>query len=306
MKKKHLFTLFILLFYSFSLNLHGQINRHYQQYIEQYKEIAIEQMYKWKIPASITLAQGLLESGAGQSDLAVGGNNHFGIKCHDWKGKKVYRDDDEKNECFRSYNTVYDSFEDHSRFLSTGQRYKSLFSLRTTDYRGWANGLQTAGYATNPQYAQRLVNLIELYNLDRYDYAKSYDKFIVDHSKEQTGANSQLLHPIKIFNDNYYIYVRQGDTFRSISVEIGISYKKIARYNERSASDKLQPGEVIWLKKKQNKAPKEFKQQPHVVQSGESMYSISQKYGIRLKSLYKMNGLSPDHTLMVGDVLRVR
>ena len=148
-------------------------NQRYQQYVDQYKDCAIEQMLKWKIPASITLAQGILESGAGQSTLATQGNNHFGIKCHGWKGRTVYRDDDARNECFRAYDSPFDSYEDHSRFLATGQRYRSLFQLKLTDYRGWANGLKAAGYATNPQYAQRLIDIIQLYKLYQYDTARS-------------------------------------------------------------------------------------------------------------------------------------
>ena len=307
MRKKLIAALFATLLGTLTVGAQGQQSQRYLQYIEQYKDVAIEQMLRWKIPASITLAQGLLESGAGQSDLAVAGNNHFGIKCHGWEGRTVHRDDDARQECFRAYNTAYESFEDHSRFLASGQRYRGLFKLKTTDYEGWARGLKAAGYATNPQYAQRLINLIELYHLNQYDRAKSYDKFIVGHSKDQLAASQQqLLHAIHMFNKNYYLYARRGDTFRSIGEEIGISYKKIARYNERDKDDQLKVGEVVWLKKKQSKAPKTYKRQPHVVQSGESMYSIAQKYGIRLKSLYKLNHLTPDYNLKVGDVLRVR
>ena len=307
MRKKLIAALFATLLGTLTVGAQGQQSQRYLQYIEQYKDVAIEQMLRWKIPASITLAQGLLESGAGQSDLAVAGNNHFGIKCHGWEGRTVHRDDDARQECFRAYNSAYESFEDHSRFLASGQRYRGLFKLKTTDYEGWARGLKAAGYATNPQYAQRLINLIELYHLNQYDRAKSYDKFIVGHSKDQLAASQQqLLHAIHMFNKNYYLYARRGDTFRSIGEEIGVSYKKIARYNERDKDDQLKVGEVVWLKKKQSKAPKTYKHQPHVVQRGESMYSIAQKYGIRLKSLYRMNGLTPDYMLKVGDVLRVR
>ena len=310
MRKKLIAALFATLLGTLTVGAQGQQSQRYLQYIEQYKDVAIEQMLRWKIPASITLAQGLLESGAGQSDLAVAGNNHFGIKCHGWEGRTVHRDDDARQECFRAYNSAYESFEDHSRFLASGQRYRGLFKLKTTDYEGWARGLKAAGYATNPQYAQRLIDLIELYRLDRYDRMKSYDKSVVGHSKDrQEGASQQqqlLLHPIYMFNKNYYLYARRGDTFRSIGEEIGVSYKKIARYNERDKDDRLQVGEVVWLKKKQSKAPKTYKHQPHVVQRGESMYSIAQKYGIRLKSLYKLNHLTPDYNLKVGDVLRVR
>ena len=282
-----------------------QWNQRYQQYINQYKDIAIEQMLKWKIPASITLAQGLLESGAGSSELTRKGNNHFGIKCHGWEGRTTYHDDDRRNECFRAYDSPYDSYEDHSRFLATGKRYSGLFKLKLTDYRAWAKGLKAAGYATNPKYAQQLIDIIQLYKLYDYDKAKHYDKFIARHAKERTTPNRPL-HAIKIYNKNYYIIARQGDTFRLIGDEIGISYRKIARYNERSKDDPIKPGEIIWLKKKQKKAPKEYKDLRHYVRRGESMYDIAQKYGIRLKSLYKMNHLSPDYDLRVGDELRLR
>lgn len=280
-------------------------NQRYQQYVDQYKDIAIEQMQRWKIPASITLAQGLLESGAGQSELTRKGNNHFGIKCHGWGGAAVYHDDDQRNDCFRAYASAYDSFEDHSRFLSSGQRYQSLFKLKLTDYKGWAKGLKAAGYATNPQYADRLIDIIQCYKLYQYDNAKSYDKYLANHTKDHT-IGGQPLHPIKIYNKNYYIIARRGDTFRLIGEEIGVSYKKIAKYNERGKDDPIEEGEVIWLKKKQKKAAKEYKGRNHYVRPGESMYFIAQKYGIRLKSLYKMNHLSPDYELRVGDELRVR
>ena len=293
-----------------SLSLQGAMgqskwNQRYQQYIDQYKDIAIEQMLKWKIPASITLAQGLLESGAGNGRLATKANNHFGIKCHGWKGRTIYHDDDARGECFRSYSSAYESFEDHSRFLSSGQRYKGLFKLRLTDYQGWARGLKAAGYATNPRYASQLIDIIQLYRLYQYDKATGYDKFMSQHAKDHRVGGQQL-HPIKIYNKNYYIVAREGDTFRLIGEEINISYRKIARYNERDKNDPLKPGEIIWLKKKQKKAPKEYKDRLHYVRAGESMYSIAQKYGIRLKSLYKMNHLSPDYDLRIGDELRLR
>ena len=300
--KKLLLVLLLTLVIGYQASAQSRL---YQQYIERYRDIAIEQMLKWKVPASITLAQGLLESAAGQSSLATNGNNHFGIKCHGWTGRTIYRDDDRRNECFRAYGSAYESFEDHSRFLATGQRYKGLFSLKTTDYKGWARGLKAAGYATNPRYAQSLIDIIENYNLSQYDRAKSYDSFIVGHARD-TSSPSHPLHPIYIFNKNYYLYARQGDTFSSLADEIGISRRRLARYNERDKHDRLEPGEIIWLKKKQKKAPKEYKKVPHVVQAGESMYSIAQKYGIRLESLYKLNHLSPEYNIQVGDLLKLR
>ena len=301
--RKGLFSLFLL----FSLTSSAQMkwNSRYQQYIDQYKDVAIEQMKRWKIPASITLAQGIFESGAGQSWLTLQSNNHFGIKCHGWTGRKVYKDDDARNECFRAYDSAFDSYEDHSRFLASGQRYRGLFSLDITDYKGWARGLKAAGYATNPQYASKLIELIQLYRLYELDKAKGYDHFMADHQRSH-GSNGQLLHPIKIYNKNYFLYARRGDTFRSIGEEIGISYKKIARYNERDRDDKLQEGEIIWLKKKQKHAPKDYKGRLHYVKNGESMYFIAQKYGIRLKSLYKLNHMRPDDDIMVGQGLRLR
>ena len=282
-------------------------NQAYQTYINQYKDLAIEQMLRYRIPASITLAQGVFESGAGKSDLVRQGNNHFGIKCHNWTGPTQYHDDDARGECFRVYSDARESYEDHSKFLARQPRYASLFSLGTTNYKGWARGLKQCGYATNPQYATKLIQIIELYNLDQYDRAKSYDRFMAEHSGTDQPINAEgLLHPIQIFNDNYYLVARQGDTFKSIAKEVNISWRKLAKYNERDKHDVLSKGDIIYLKKKRRKAPKEYKKRPHVVQVGESMYSISQKYGIRLKNLYKMNDLDPSAQISVGMKLRVR
>ena len=282
-------------------------NQRYQTYINQYRDLAIEQMLKFKIPASITLAQGLLESGAGYSELATKGNNHFGIKCHGWTGRKTYHDDDEAQECFRAYNNVYESYEDHSLLLSRQPRYRSLFSLDGDDYKGWAHGLKKCGYAPSPTYAQKLIGIIELYKLQQYDKAKKYDRFMESRTyKDSPSAKGGILHPIHRYNKNYYIVVKQGDTFRSLGKELGLSYRKIAKYNERNKRDKLVVGETIYLKKKQKKADKTYKNRPHTVKPGESMYSIAQYYGMRVKSLYKKNGLSPDYVPKVGDKLRVR
>lgn len=304
--KKPVIVLISVLF-CLSANSQMKWNSKYQSYIDQYKDLAIEEMIRYRVPASITLAQGILESGAGTSELTRRGNNHFGIKCHGWTGRTVYHDDDLSQECFRAYDNALQSFEDHCKFLRNGKRYSSLFNLPITDYKGWANGLKAAGYATNPRYASQLIGIIELYKLHEYDKAKSYDKFMAKRSgTDQPVGDDTQLHPIHIYNKNYYLYARQGDTFKMIGQEIGISYKKIARYNERDKNDALQPGEVVWLKKKQKRADKEYKNRPHTVKAGESMYSIAQYYGIRLKSLYKMNHISPDESIRVGQTLRVR
>ena len=306
MMKRICLFLFACLFFISHLSAQMRWNSVYQEYINQYKDLAIEEMLRYNIPASITLAQGIFESGAGRSELSVKGNNHFGIKCHGWTGRSVYHDDDTRNECFRAYDNVLQSYEDHSKFLRYNVRYNSLFTLQRTDYRGWAQGLKACGYATNPRYADKLIELIELYKLYELDKATSYDKFMAKRGGyDKPVSQGMSLHPIKIYNKNYYIIARAGDTFKGIGEEIDISYRKIAKYNERDKHDVLHAGEIIYLKKKQKKADKVYKNRPHIVKAGESMYSIAQRYGIRLKSLYKKNHLSPDYQARVGDTLRV-
>ena len=278
-------------------------NSAYQNYCNQYKNLAIEQMKKYRIPASITLAQGVFESGAGTSRLAVKANNHFGIKCHGWTGRTISHNDDRAGECFRAYRNVKESYEDHSLFLRNGSRYSSLFQLKPTDYKGWARGLKKAGYATNPQYADKLIGIIETYELYKYDNAKGFDKFILSHQQYSDNGDEYIIYA---YNKNYYVKAKGGEDFRTIGKKVGVSYRALARYNERDRKDILAAGETVYLKKKQTKAPKEFKRKPHVVRPGESMYSIAQLYGIRLKYLYKMNRLSPDYQIKVGDRLRVR
>ncbi len=280
-------------------------NTAYLNYISQYKDLAIEQMLRYRVPASITLAQGLLESRAGLSDLAVRGNNHFGIKCHGWTGRKTYHDDDEAGECFRAYDNARQSYEDHSRFLSQNSRYARLFSLDRTDYRGWAKGLKACGYATNPNYANSLIGIIETYGLSQYDRANTYDRFLERHTADKPARPGETLHQIYSYNDNYYVEAREGDTYASIAKEVGLSARKIAKYNERNKKDTLSPGEYVYLKKKRTKAEKKYKKRPHTVKVGESLYSIAQYYGVRTKSLYKKNKLSPDYQLRVGDRIKV-
>ena len=282
-------------------------NQTYQTYINQYKDLAIEQMLRYHIPASITLAQGLFESSAGRSVLATQGNNHFGIKCHNWTGPTQYHDDDARGECFRVYKDARDSYEDHSKFLARQPRYARLFELGQRNYKGWAQGLKQCGYATNPQYANKLIQIIELYKLFDYDKAKRFDRFMAEHSGSEQAVNAQgLLHPIYKFNDNYYLITREGDTFKALGKEVEINWRKLAKYNERDKNDVMHKGEIVYLKKKRKKAPKQYKNRPHIVKKGESMYIISQKYGIRLKNLYKMNYFDIDHQIKIGNRIRIR
>ena len=293
MKKLKLFLILIIC----CLTLQAQTrNKQYEAYIKKYRELAVEEMKKYHIPASITLAQGLLESGAGQSTLARKSNNHFGIKCgSDWYGKTVSHDDDARGECFRAYKHPKDSYEDHSKFLAGRPRYASLFKLKITDYKGWARGLKKAGYATNPRYADQLIGIIELYELHKYD-EKNYLKWI------KKNPNP---HQTYIANDLLYIVVRAGDSWKSISKEFDISQKKLRKYNDLYKGYALQVGDILYLEKKNRKADKEHI--VHVLRAGESMYSISQKYGIRLKNLYKMNKMDADDPAPeVGTILRLR
>ena len=293
MKKLKLFLILIIC----CLTLQAQTrNKQYEAYIKKYRELAVEEMKKYHIPASITLAQGLLESGAGQSALARKSNNHFGIKCgSDWYGKTVSHDDDARGECFRAYKHPKDSYEDHSKFLAGRPRYASLFNLNITDYKGWARGLKKAGYATNPRYADQLIGIIELYELYKYD-DKNYLKWI------KKNPNP---HQTYIANGLLYIVVRAGDSWKSISKEFDISQKKLRKYNDLYKGYALQVGDILYLEKKNKKADKEHI--VHVLRAGESMYSVSQKYGIRLKNLYKMNKMDADDPAPeVGTILRLR
>jgi len=292
--KRHLIYL-LTIFVCLSLQAQTR-NKQYEDYIKQYRDLAVDEMKKYHIPASITLAQGLLESGAGQSTLARKSNNHFGIKCgSDWQGKTVRHNDDARGECFRAYKHPKQSYEDHSKFLAGRPRYASLFKLKITDYKGWARGLKKAGYATDPRYAQRLIDIIELYDLDKYD-KKGGLKWM----KENPNP-----HQPYIANGLLYIVVRVGDTWKSISKEFDISQKKLRKYNDLYKGYELQPGDILYLEKKNRKAQKEHI--VHVLRAGESMYLISQKYGIRLKNLYKLNKMdAEDPSPEAGTILRLR
>lgn len=200
-----------------------------EAYIANYNEIAMQEMQKYKIPASITLAQGILESGSGKGRLAVEANNHFGIKCHGWTGEKIYHDDDASQECFRSYNHANSSFEDHSTFLTSRGRYSKLFDLKEDDYRGWARGLRAAGYATDRKYPDKLISLIERYQLYKFDDAVlGQDTKIV--------VNSQISHE-----------VIKGDTLYSLSKKYETSVEVLKKLNELKSND-LTIGQILIIK----------------------------------------------------------
>lgn len=287
------------------------MHRAYLDYIRQYSEIAVEQQRLHKIPASIKLAQGLLESAAGMGELAKISNNHFGIKCGNWTGERVFSDDDEKGECFRKYETVRESFEDHSMFLISRPRYSKLFELEHTDYVGWAHGLKTAGYATDPNYARKLIKLIEDYDLHQYDLGRKADPAVADSkSNAETYTWDTLfsasLKGHQLFRNNGVkcVFAEAGDTFASIANEFNLTEKKILQYNDLSLSRELEPGAVVYLSPKRKRAAAEFK--IHTIKEGETLYLISQKYAVRLKSLYDLNSIPYDQGAVLDMKLKLR
>ena len=296
---------FLLVFSLSALTVFSQVKKNatYQDYIEKYKDIAVEQMRTYKIPASITLAQGILESGAGRSALALRSNNHFGIKCgSSWKGKTTKHDDDERNECFRVYSSAEESYVDHSKFLLKA-RYTPLFQLNPLDYKGWARGLKACGYATSPVYAKKLIELIDTYELYLYDE----DEYGVSRRPVKYDEIKINIHKFFTNNDILCVKAIAGDTWESLSKELGVSSKKLLKFNEAESSVRINEGDLIYIQKKQKKADKKYKKNPwHKVKTGESMYSVAQLYGIRMKNLYKMNFKSPDYTPREGDLLKIR
>ena len=266
----------------------------FSAYIAKYNGMAVDQMKQYGIPASITLAQGLLESDAGRSTLATKCNNHFGIKCHsDWTGKKMYHDDDERQECFRCYKDAADSYRDHSLFLVDGARYQSLFKLGTTDYKGWAKGLKAAGYATSPTYADKLIELIERYGLDRYDGKNGV--------RLKPG---QIPHQPLLVNGQRCVRLREGETLKDIAREYGMQLSLLRRFNEADRKFTPPVGTLVFLERKKSRADKEHR--TYVVKKGDSLWSISQQFGVRMKPLANRNNLSDENPLSVGMTLLLR
>lgn len=282
--------------------------RTYEVYINNYSDIAVQNMIDYKIPASITLAQGLLESGAGMSDLAKRSNNHFGIKCHrGWRGESIYAADDTPNDCFRKYKRVADSYADHAQFLTSGSRYSSLFSLSITDYRGWARGLQKSGYATDKAYANKLIKIIEDYELYRFDnknYRKGLSKKQKSVLKSQQISQANWTHQPYITHGLVYVVARYGDSYAGIANEFGFKEKKLLKYNDVPEGFPLNDGDIVYFEKKKARADIPYTE--HVVQIGESMHSISQKYGIQMRNLYRLNKKSYSYVPEEGDLLKLR
>ena len=296
MKYVYIFALYVI-----SQCLLAQKKMTPEEYIAIYKEDAVKEMYLHKVPACITLAQGMLESGNGNSLLARNANNHFGIKCHkEWGGETYIMDDDSANECFRKYNNVLESFSDHSLFLYSRSRYSALFELNINDYKGWCYGLKTAGYATDPKYPQRLIDLIEKYKLQELNVIENTPK---QDLPSRHVINSDLsIREVYRFNHIKFVIAKENDSFYKIANDFNIELDEILEYNDLNKEDKLSYGQKIYIEKKRRRALEPI----HVVQKNETLKSISQLHGIRLSSICKKNHLNPTDKLKVGDVLYLR
>lgn len=334
----------LIIFMICGLSLFAQQNEATLKYIEKYKDLAMEQMIEFKIPASIKLAQAIIESSHGTSELAVKSNNHFCIKCHkSWTGKKTYYDDDAKGECFRVYNTVEESYRDHSNFLKNSTRYASLFELEITDYRGWATGLKKAGYATSPVYATVLIKVIEDYNLQKYDQMVIKNEFKpkkktenvepeakkepakvekpkkVKVNKHSVADNTKPLPVladcpvVEMTQDHHYIRenfgikfvtTKDGDNLESLAKELKMFPKQLVKYNHLGNKTTFVKGEVLYIGPMRRKAAAGY--YVHVIQKGETLSYVSRLYAVKLERLFKMNDLDENSILQIGQEIRLR
>lgn len=304
---------FLLLFFLKPAFADGQQSR--AEYIQRFHEVAVEEMKLYGIPASITLAQGLLESNNGNSMLATKANNHFGIKCHsDWEGKRIYKDDDAKNECFRVYKSAWESFRDHSKFLQS-KRYKFLYEYKSTDYKSWAKGLKKAGYATNPKYPDLLIRIIEENKLFEYDDPKfkgARKEEIVEAKKDKPAEVKKITRRVPsnelVLRERYstnrvrYILSPHDVHASRLARQLRMGLWQIRKYNDVASDHLFKKGDVIYLQPKRNKGSLDT----YKVRAGDTAWSISQDEAVKLKRIQKLNGLSEDEVLEEGRVLRMR
>ena len=300
---KRVFTLSALLLACTTFANDARITK--SEYVDQWKATAIQQMVDSNIPASITLAQGILESGSGNSALKVSGNNHFGIKCHGWTGKKMYLDDDTDNECFRVYKTADQSYKDHSEFLMGYSRYAFLFTYDVTDYKSWAKGLKKAGYATNPKYPDLLIGIIEDLNLDQYDrnelLSEGYKPELIASTDVYSNKHNIVLHESKV----KYILAQKGDTFYKISKEFGLNLSQLYRYNNFEGNkDVLEEGDIIYIQPKRRGSI--FKNKEIVAKTDMTVEELSQMYATNVKSLKRLNNFTDGTVVSKGESVTLR
>ena len=297
-----------------------------QDYVDAYKELAITEMNRTGIPASITLAQGIIESDCGHSSLAREANNHFGIKCHDdWTGATIRHSDNSRNECFRKYRKPEDSFYDHSDFLRSGSRYNFLFDFKSTDYKAWAHGLKKAGYATNPDYANMLIRTIEENNLWHFDRGiqavnpmppktgavdEPFKIQSADSSKKKVpvsnGNMAVMARVPRVMENNriQYIIVKDGDTREKLENEFQLLRWELSKYNELKSDFSLVPGQILYLQPKRDKA--EAGKEYYNSSEGDTMFLISQKFGIKMRKLYDMNKMEEGAEPQAGTKIWLR
>ena len=318
-----------------SVQLGAQVRQTREEYISRYMPIAIAHMERYGIPASITMAQGILESDCGNSLLSMKSNNHFGIKCkRNWTGDKVYHDDDAKGECFRSYPSVEASYRDHAEFLDSQPRYDSLFAYSSDDYKSWARGLKAAGYATAPDYAQRLIRIIEenqLFLLDRPDGARLYASrmgrkvtdpegwFADQSSVEPVSGSSSAIDPdnyrvtinahngYNVYQTNgvHYVLAKENDTFENIGRKFRLSPRNLRKFNDlKDKKAQPVPGEAVYIERKRKRW--EGNSRHHICRQGETAYSVGQSYAIRTRSIEKLNKLRKDEELAAGREIRIK
>ncbi|MDP3435974.1 MAG: glucosaminidase domain-containing protein [Bacteroidales bacterium] len=301
----------IYLFFIFTSSYAQKMSR--AEYISRYKDIAIEQMKSHAIPASIILAQATLESGDGNSTLAKEANNHFGIKCHNWKGDTFLHTDDSVNECFRKYKNPEESFRDHSDFLRYRERYRSLFDLDPTDYKAWAYGLKKAGYATNPNYAQLLIKIIEDHSLFKYDLLRTLlppsptviiDEKIITPERVRSEYRFTLSRVLLSKNGVLFIVAGLGESYSSIAAEFNLFTKELLKFNDLKKEIPVKDGTTVYIERKRREGDKNLSK--HIVEKGESMYEISQMYAIRLDKLYKINEVKKGYEPNEGDEVKLR
>ena len=316
-----------------SLRAQGRQTR--EEYIDRYKSIAVAHMERYGIPASITMAQGILESDCGNSALSRSSNNHFGIKCKsDWTGRRVFHDDDARGECFRAYGSVEASYEDHARFLDSQPRYDSLFVYPADDYRSWARGLKAAGYATAPDYAQRLCRIIEeaqLFLLDQPDGERLYasrsgrkitdpegwftDQTSMERPADASSAVDPANYPVTINAHNgynvyatngvHYVLAKENDTFENIGRKFRLSPRNLRKFNDlKDKKAQPVPGEAVYIERKRKRW--EGNSRHHICRQGETAYSVGQSYAIRTRSIEKLNKLRKDEELAAGREIRIK
>ena len=306
-------SLFVLLLLPLASIFAQQTER--QAYIKEYSQIAVDEMNRSGIPASITLAQAVLESGNGKSELASKSNNHFGIKCHSsWDGAKVYHDDDEKGECFRKYKKVRHSFEDHTDFLVRGARYDFLFELDPYDYQAWAKGLKKAGYATAPDYAERLIKIIEEEQLYLYDKPgqvmastnteATQGPTLNAKGKVVTNAKQKfIIHRVtKVKGMPPFVTLLPGERIEYVADSTGLSVKALLAFNDLTYNDAVLPGDRVYLDFKKNTS----KEKSILAQQGQTMHQISQAYGVKLEKLYKYNDFAVGQQPDSGQAIRLK